>query len=113
MYAIRSYYVSSIGGIDWLRQQGLRPNVDFKVVEYSSHGAAVAAVAAGAADAAVTTHTPLRQIPEDLRQQVRLLASDIRMPHVMTLALSSRLSISSIGGIDWLRQQGLRPNVVV
>jgi len=78
--------ISSIGGIDWLRQQGLRPNVDFKVVEYSSHGAAVAAVAAGAADAAVTTHTPLRQIPEDLRQQVRLLASDIRMPHVMTLA---------------------------
>lgn len=78
--------ISSIGGVDWLRQQGLRPNIDFRVVEYSSHGAAIAAVAAGTADAAVTTYTPLRQIPEDLRQQVRLLPSDIHMPHVMTLA---------------------------
>jgi len=78
--------ISSIGGVDWLRKQGLRPGTDFRVVEYSSHGAAVAAVAADAADAAITTYTPLRQIPEDLRQQVRLLESDTRMPHVMTLA---------------------------
>lgn len=87
--------ISSIGGVDWLRQQGLRPNVDFRVVEYSSHGAAIAAVAAGTADAAVTTHTPLRQIPEDLRQQVRLLPSEIRVPHVMTLA-HSRLGAPTI-----------------
>lgn len=87
--------ISSIGGVDWLRQQGLRPNVDFRVVEYSSHGAAIAAVAAGTADAAVTTHTPLRQIPADLRQQVRLLSSEIHMPHLMTLA-QSRLGAPTI-----------------
>lgn len=87
--------ISSIGGINWLRQQGLRPNQDFRVVEYSSHGAAVAAVVANAADAAVTTYTPLRQIPEDLRTQTRVLASDIRMPHVMTLA-STQLGSKTI-----------------
>lgn len=87
--------ISSIGGVDWLHQQGLRPNVDFRVVEYSSHGAAIAAVAAGAADAAVTTYTPLRQIPPDLRQQVRLLSSEIHMPHLMTLA-HERLGASTI-----------------
>jgi len=78
--------ISSIGGVKWLQDKGFVLNRDFRVVEYSSHGAAVAAVVTGEADAAITTHTPLRQIPEDVRAQVRLLASDIRMPHVMTLA---------------------------
>lgn len=78
--------ISSIGGVKWLQDKDFVLNRDFRVVEYSSHGAAVAAVVAGAADAAITTHTPLRQIPEDVRARVRLLSSDIRMPHVMTLA---------------------------
>lgn len=78
--------ISSIGGVKWLHDNGLNPNRDFRVVEYNSHGAAVAAVVAGVADAAITTHTPLRQIPEDLRARVRVLSSDLRVPHVMTLA---------------------------
>ena len=78
--------ISSIGGIKWLQDKGFVLNRDFRVIEYSSHGAAVAAVVAGTADAAITTHTPLRQIPEDVRSRTRLLTSDIRVPHVMTLA---------------------------
>jgi len=77
--------ISSIGGVKWLQDKGFVLNRDFRVVEYSSHGAAVAAVVAEAADAAITTHTPLRQVPEDVRARVRLLSTDIRVPHVMTL----------------------------
>lgn len=77
--------ISSIGGIKWLQDKGFVLNRDFRVVEYSSHGAAVAAVVAGTADAAITTHTPLRQLPEDVRSRTRLLTSDISVPHVMTL----------------------------
>lgn len=78
--------ISSIGGIKWLQDKGFVLNRDFRIVEYSSHGAAVAAVIAGTADAAITTHTPLRQVPEDLRARTRLLDTDIHVPHVMTLA---------------------------
>ncbi|WP_081700084.1 phosphate/phosphite/phosphonate ABC transporter substrate-binding protein [Azonexus hydrophilus] len=78
--------ISSIGGIKWLQDKGFVLNRDFRIVEFSSHGAAVAAVIAGTADAAITTHTPLRQIPEDLRARTRLLDTDIHVPHVMTLA---------------------------
>ena len=78
--------ISSIGGIKWLQDKGFILNRDFRIVEYSSHGAAVAAVIAGTADAAITTHTPLRQVPEDLRARTRLLDTSIHVPHVMTLA---------------------------
>ncbi|MCA1938697.1 MAG: phosphate/phosphite/phosphonate ABC transporter substrate-binding protein [Dechloromonas sp.] len=78
--------ISSIGGIKWLQDKGFVLNRDFRIVEFSSHGAAVAAVIAGTADAAITTHTPLRQIPEDIRARTRLLDTDIHVPHVMTLA---------------------------
>lgn len=78
--------ISSIGGIKWLQDKGFVLNRNFRIVEFSSHGAAVAAVIAGTADAAITTHTPLRQIPEDLRARTRLLDTDIHVPHVMTLA---------------------------
>lgn len=87
--------ISSIGGIKWLQDKGFVLNRDFTVTEYSSHGAAVAAVVAGQADAAITTHTPLRQIPDDVRTRVQLLASDIRTPHLMTLA-HRRLSSEEI-----------------
>lgn len=90
--------ISSIGGIKWLQDHGFLLTRDFQVSEYSSHGAAVAAVTAGEVDAAITTHSPLRQIPEDIRARTRLLTSDINVPHVMTLA-HSRLGSQDIDRI--------------
>lgn len=80
------FSISSIGGMKWLADKGMQAGVDYQIREYPTHGAAVAAVAVGEADAALTTHTPLRQVPKDVSEQVRLLPSDIRIPHLMTLA---------------------------
>lgn len=78
--------VVSSGGIQWLADQGLRVHQDYQLVEFVSHGAAVAAVAAGEVDMALTASTAWMQVPEALRAKTRALPTDIRMPHVMTLA---------------------------
>lgn len=78
--------ISSIGGVRWLQDQGLQMGRDYQIFERATHGAAVAGVAVGDLDAAMTTHTPLKQIPEDVRAKVTLLPSDIQVPHLMTLA---------------------------
>jgi phosphonate transport system substrate-binding protein len=78
--------ISSIGGVKWLQDHGLQLDKDYQLFERSTHGAAVAAVAVGELDAALTTHTPLKQIPEDVRAKVTILPLDIAVPHLMTLA---------------------------
>ena len=78
--------ISSIGGVRWLEDHGLRMGRDYQISERATHGAAVAAVAVGELDAALTTHTPLNQIPADIRAQIRILPTEIQVPHLMTLA---------------------------
>ncbi|MBS1199089.1 MAG: ABC-type phosphate/phosphonate transport system, periplasmic component [Proteobacteria bacterium] len=78
--------ISSIGGVKWLQDSGLRLGQDYHLVERTTHGAAVAAVSVGELDAALTTHTPLKQIPEDVRAKIRVLPLDIHIPHLMTVA---------------------------
>ncbi len=78
--------MSSIGGVKWLLDRGLQIGRDFSLHERSTHGAAIAAVAVGDLDAALTTHTPLRQVPEDVRARVVVLPVDVAVPHLMTLA---------------------------
>ncbi len=112
--------ISSIGGVKWLQDHGLHLDKDYRLFERSTHGAAIAAVAVGELDAALTTYTPLKQIPEDVRAKVTVLPIDIKMPHLMTLA-SPRLDrkevqkirqalrdFSSPGGVgaDFFRDTG-------
>lgn len=78
--------ISSIGGVKWLNDQGLKLGTDYQLFERTTHGAAVAAVAVGELDAALTTHTPLKQVPADIQAKVRVLPMDVRVPHLMTLA---------------------------
>ena len=78
--------ISSIGGVKWLQDSGLRLGKDYQLLERATHGAAIAAVSVGELDAALTTHTPLKQIPDDVRANIRLLPLDIHVPHLMTLA---------------------------
>lgn len=87
--------ISSIGGVKWLHDSGLKLGQDYQLAERSTHGAAVAAVAVGQLDAALTTHTPLKQIPDDVRAKVRVLPVDIHSPHLMTLA-HSRLGLPEL-----------------
>lgn len=83
--------ISSIGGVKWLQDRGLRLGTDYRLVERTTHGAAIAAVSVGELDAALTTHTPLKQIPEDVSAKIRVMPLDIHVPHLMTLA-SARLT---------------------
>jgi len=78
--------VSSIVGMQWLEDKGLEANKDYFVLEKTTHGAAIAGVAVGDLDAALTTYTPLKQVPEDVRAKVREIATDVSVPHLMTLA---------------------------
>ncbi|MDD2501975.1 MAG: PhnD/SsuA/transferrin family substrate-binding protein [Geobacter sp.] len=87
--------ISSIGGLKWLEDHGLKVGRDFQFFERPTHGAAVAAVAIGELDAALTTFTPLKQVPEDIRSTTKLLVTDIKTPHLMTLA-HARLGIKEI-----------------
>lgn len=92
------FSISSIGGIKWLADRGLHVGTDFQVAEYPTHGAAVAAVVVGDADAALTTHTPLKQVPADIQARVRILPSEVRVPHLMTLA-HERLGSAGIAAL--------------
>lgn len=80
--------ISSIGGVKWLADRGLQVGRDYQLSERATHGAAVAAVAVGDLDAALTTYTPLRQMPEDVRARISILPLEMKVPHLMTLAHS-------------------------
>jgi phosphonate transport system substrate-binding protein len=95
--------MSSMGGVKWLQDSGLKLGQDYQLFERSTHGAAIAAVAVGEYDAAITTHTPLNQIPPDVRAKIRVLPVNIHAPHLMTLA-HTRLGA---GPVERARQ-GLR-----
>ena len=81
-----SLSVSSIGGIKWLQDNGLKAGRDMTLVEEASHGSAVAAVVVGTLDAALTTHTPLKQMPRDLLDQISIFPTSIQSSHLMTMA---------------------------
>lgn len=90
--------VSSIVGLKWLTDQGLKVNQDFQVIEKTTHGAAIAAVAVGDLDAALTTYTPLKQVPADVRARVVEIPTDVQVPHLMTLA-HNRLGASGVARV--------------
>lgn len=77
---------ASMAGLKWLGEKGMRPERDFVLQERPTHGAAIAAVAVGDADGAITTTTLLGQVPEDVRQRLRYFSSEIRLPHVLFMA---------------------------
>jgi phosphonate transport system substrate-binding protein len=78
--------VISSSSIKWLDEQNLRLGLDYQNIEYASHGAAIAAVVAGEVDVTLSATSAWQQTPEATRAKTRLLATDIRLPHLMTLA---------------------------
>jgi phosphonate transport system substrate-binding protein len=77
---------SSLAGIHWLKAEKLEPDRDYTLRESPTHTAAIMAVAMGEADAAITTHTPIRQAPEDIREKVVAVVSPVGFPHLFTIA---------------------------
>lgn len=78
--------VSSITGEAWLARLGLHAGSDYRLTESPTHTTAIMAVVMGEADGAITTHTPVRQAPEDVRKAIRVIESPSGVPHLFTLA---------------------------
>lgn len=72
--------------VKWLADNGLVAGHDYQIVDRPSHGATVAATAAGEVDAGLATLSALKQLPPDLQQQVRIINTGRRFPHLFTMA---------------------------
>lgn len=77
--------VTIVGG-QLLRDNGLVNDVNTLIEDVGSHTNAVLAVQRNEAEAAITETAALQQMPEDLRNSVRIIAQTQRLPHVMFLA---------------------------
>lgn len=80
---------SSLGGQRWLAELGLSPGKDYQILNSPSHTTAIMAVALGQADAAITTHTPIKQAAPEIAEQLTLIVSPFAMPHLFTIANKS------------------------
>ncbi|MBT9613280.1 MAG: phosphate/phosphite/phosphonate ABC transporter substrate-binding protein [Burkholderiales bacterium] len=76
----------AIMGSQLLRDKGLGNDVYTLIRDVGSHSNAVLAVQRKEAEAAITEYVALQQMPEDLRNSVRIIAQTQRLPHVMFLA---------------------------
>lgn len=76
----------SIMGSQLLRDQGVLGEGGTQLRDMGSHSNAVLAVKNGEAEAALTEPAAVRQMPEALRNSVRVIAQTKRLPHVMILA---------------------------
>lgn len=78
--------VSSITGQAWLAGLGLTEGRDYRLTVSPTHTTAIMSVVMGEADAAITTHTPVQQAPEDTRKAIRVIESPKGFPHLFTIA---------------------------
>ena len=66
--------LATVISVEYMKQHGLQPSVDFQIVEVPSFNAAIQAILRGDAAAAISAPGPLAQLPEDMRNSVRTLA---------------------------------------
>lgn len=78
--------VVTIVGLRRFRQDGVPYPREVALDERVTHGAAIAAVAVGEADAALTEEMTLRQVPEDVRAKLRTIRLGVALPHLVTMA---------------------------
>lgn len=73
-------------GEQWLRDHGLQPGVEIEVKHAPSHNSAIMAVARGDVEAAVTSASVFENMPQRIRNRLRILASTKKVPHMMFMA---------------------------
>lgn len=79
----------SIVGLQRFRQEGVPYPQAIKLDERVTHGTAIAAVAVGEVDAALSVETTLRQVPPDVREKLRAINLGVSLPHLVTMANAS------------------------
>jgi phosphonate transport system substrate-binding protein len=73
-------------GRKYLRDNKLVPDVDIKTRAYTSVNSSVLAVINADSDAAITAQTALNQMPENVRNNLRVIATSPPVPHMIYLA---------------------------
>lgn len=81
----------SMFAVQLLRNNGLQPGRDITLVNAHSHDNAVSSVIHGESAAAATSAAPLAQMPAELKDNVRILATSDKIPHQIFMA-SPKLS---------------------
>lgn len=76
----------TIVGLQRFRQEGIPYPQGVRLEERLTHGTAIAAVAVGEVDSALTVETTLRQVPPDVREKLRTIHLGVSLPHLATLA---------------------------
>ena len=61
-------------GLHWLAERGLKPNVDFKVLETPSHNSVAHSVQSGESVLGITAPAGVRQWPEEFRERLAIYA---------------------------------------
>jgi phosphonate transport system substrate-binding protein len=80
------FTVISIMGLEFLRDQGLNPDKDIKLFAARSHNNAAIAVDHGEAQAAIIGSVPYKQLTEELRSRLRVIASTVANPSQFIIA---------------------------
>lgn len=78
--------IVSMMGLRLMREQGIETDRDFRLVSATSHNSAILEVTRANADAAITEAAALQQMPDELRNGVRVIATAGKAPHVMLMA---------------------------
>lgn len=73
-------------GLQWFKEQGLQPHIDFALRVSAPHNTAVHAVMHGDVDAAIIGSGPYRIMPSELRAGTRILATLGSVPNATFLA---------------------------
>jgi len=90
-----SLALMSMFAVQMLRDNGLTPGKDVSLVNVRGHDNAVLSVIHGESAAAATSAAPLAQMADDVRTQVRVLASSDKVPHQAFMA-SPRLPAAEV-----------------
>lgn len=78
--------VTVMASMHYLSEKYLEAGRDYRVVEYRNHASVAQALAAGLAMAGVTTTHAMKQIPEDLRDKLKVAARITDIPIFVGLA---------------------------
>jgi phosphonate transport system substrate-binding protein len=70
--AIDRLAITVMAALQYLDEQGLEPERDYKIVEHRTHASVAHSLVSGLSAAAVTTSQGMLQIPEDMRHKLRV-----------------------------------------
>ena len=78
--------ITSMLGEHLLKDHGLKPGRDYRLVRAYSHNNAILTVHHGGADAALTSAAVFEQLAPEIKRDLRVLAKTRKVPHMMVMA---------------------------